>query len=267
MNAAGTAKAQVARNSTIQVSAWCNSIWKRSWDLFWALALLILFSPLILVLALAVKLSSAGPVFFRQRRPGKGGQEFIILKFRTMVVNGHETGPVLTKKLDPRITWLGRIMRKWKLDELPQLFNVAKGEMSFVGPRPQVTKLWIDPSIQEDASIVLSVKPGITSPATLFFRNEEDLLAPVASHAVEEVYLRTIMPVKLKLEIEYLRKANFARDFATMVRTAGRIFHRNPKNDEFVREQLAAIHGFNVARTEAVWHEPPHGVIVAESDD
>ena len=103
-----------------------------------------------------------------------------------MVVNEESPGPVLTRADDPRVTWIGRRLRKWKLDELPQLLNVFHGDMSFVGPRPQPTKLWKDASIQEQASYVLSVRPGITSQATLNFRNEEELLAPLTSEEVEE---------------------------------------------------------------------------------
>src|SRR6266581_6674842 len=158
------------------INSWCNSIWKRAFDITLAGILLSLLLPFLIVLAVAVKLTSKGTILFRQRRPGRDGREFQIMKFRTMVVNEKSPGPVLTRADDPRVTWIGRRLRKWKLDELPQLLNVFRGDMSFVGPRPQPTKLWKDTSIQEQASYVLSVRPGITSQATLNFRNEEELL-------------------------------------------------------------------------------------------
>lgn len=224
------------------VSWWCNSVWKRVFDLVIALTFLILLSPLLFLLALAVKVSSKGPILFRQRRPGRDGHEFSILKFRTMVPNGHHPGPVLTRAADPRITWLGRFLRKLKLDELPQLFNVLRGEMSFVGPRPQPTKLWRGPLIQELAKGVLSVRPGITSYATLNFRNEEELLAPLTAEEVEEVYTRVIMPSKLKMDLAYIEKANLTVDITLMFRTILRIVNaREEDNHLLVREHLPAF--------------------------
>jgi lipopolysaccharide/colanic/teichoic acid biosynthesis glycosyltransferase len=177
------------------------------------------------VVALGVKLTSGGPVFFRQRRPGKNGSEFSIVKFRTMVDSKHISGPVLTRACDPRVTSFGRHLRRWKIDELPQLFNVLAGDMSFVGPRPQPTKLWQQPSIQKQAVCVLSVRPGLTSQATLNFRNEEELLAPLSAEETEAVYMKHVMPLKLAMEIEYLRTATFLADFHLILKTALRIFH------------------------------------------
>ena len=215
-------------------SSWCNSAWKRAFDIMLAGILLCVLLPLLIVLALAVKLTSNGDILFRQRRPGRAGREFFIMKFRTMFVNENSPGPVLTRAEDPRVTWIGRHLRKWKLDELPQLLNVIRGDMSFVGPRPQPTKLWRDTSIQEQASCVLSVRPGITSQATLNFRNEEELLAPLTSAEVEDVYLKTIMPVKLELELEYLRCANFRSDIGIIFKTVFRIVDRRGNETELV---------------------------------
>ena len=214
------------------VSPWCNSRLKRICDFLGALVLLILLLPVMALLALVMKLISRGPVLFRQRRPGRNGHEFFICKFRTMVVNGDQEGPVLTRADDPRVTGFGRYMRRWKLDELPQLFNVIRGEMSFVGPRPQPTKLWREPAIQKQASVVLSVRPGITSHATLAFRYEEELLAPLSAQEIEGVYLRKLMPLKLKMEIDYLREARFFSDLVIIFKTAGRIFKRQKHVDE-----------------------------------
>jgi len=198
---------------------------------------------LILIVALAVKLTSAGPVLFKQKRPGKNGREFSILKFRTMIADAQQAGPVLTRAHDPRITSFGRYIRKWKLDELPQLFNVLRGDMSFVGPRPQPTRLWSEPSIREDVGLVLSVRPGITSHTTLVFRNEEDVLAPLSPDEVEEVYQRTLMPLKLKLEIQYLCKASFWGDLWIILRTIGRVFNRHEERDGVLKEYLPSSNG------------------------
>jgi lipopolysaccharide/colanic/teichoic acid biosynthesis glycosyltransferase len=215
-------------------NSWCNSVWKRAFDITFAGILLCVLLPLLVVLALVVKITSKGDVLFLQRRPGRAGREFHIMKFRTMVANEKSPGPVLTRAEDPRVTSIGRHLRKWKLDELPQLLNVFRGDMSFVGPRPQPTKLWKDISIQEQASYVLSVRPGITSHATLNFRNEEELLAPLTSAEVEDVYLKTIMPVKLELELEYLCRANFRSDMSIIFKTISRIVHRREHENELL---------------------------------
>src|SRR5262249_6340030 len=130
------------------LSPWYSSRWKRIFDVLLATLLLLLAALPMLVIAVLVKLTSPGPVLFRQPRPGKDAREFCILKFRSMIDSRPEQGPVLTRAADPRITKFGGFMRRWKLDELPQLFNVLRGEMSFVGPRPQPTKLWQRSSIQ-----------------------------------------------------------------------------------------------------------------------
>jgi len=158
-----------------------------------------------------------------------------------MVVNEESPGPVLTRADDPRVTWIGRHLRKWKLDELPQLLNVLRGDMSFVGPRPQPTKLWKDPSIQEQASYVLSVRPGITSHATLNFRNEEELLAPLTSEEVEDVYLKTIMPVKLKMELKYLRRASFRSDMDIIFETMLLIVRPREDENELLKQTLPSV--------------------------
>ncbi len=202
------------------INSWCNSIWKRAFDITLAGILLSLLLPFLIVLAVAVKLTSKGTILFRQRRPCRDGREFQIMKFRTMVVNEKSPGPLLTRSADPRVTWIGRHLRKWKLDELPQLLNVFEGNMSFVGPRPQPTKLWKDPSIQEQASCVLSVRPGITRPLT--------------SAEVEGIYLKTIMPVKLEMELEYLCRANFRSDMGIIFRTIFRIVHRGERETDLL---------------------------------
>lgn len=242
MKVVGVRGTRVPPEARAKVSPWSNSAAKRAWDLCCAVLLLLFFAPLMLIVAVGVKLTSPGTVFFRQRRPGKDSKEFTIFKFRTMVENRQQAGPVLTRAFDPRVTGFGRFMRKWKLDELPQLFNVIRGEMSFVGPRPQPTKLWQEPSIRNEATIVLSVRPGITSSTTLIFRNEEEVLAPLPSDQIEEVYLRTLMPLKLKMEIEYLNSASFSSDLRVAIQTLGRIFNRREQNDDLLKQYLPSVH-------------------------
>ncbi len=248
-----TESALVEAKPACKSSRWCNSVSKRCFDWSLALLLLVLCSPLMLVVAAAVKLTSRGPILFRQKRPGRDGREFTIFKFRTMVVSSQQAGPVLTRAMDPRITWIGRHMRQWKLDELPQLFNVLRGEMSFVGPRPQPTKLWREPALFDDAAIVLSVRPGITSQATLVFRNEEEVLAPLSGDEVEEVYLRTLMPLKLKIEIEYLRQATFASDMRILMRTVSRVFNRRKGEEDILKEFLPSGNGVTLTAREEAW--------------
>lgn len=223
------------------VSPWCHSVGKRACDLLGSVLLLMLFLPVMIFIALAVKITSPGPVLYRQRRPGMNGHEFSILKFRTMRDARRHAGPVLTRAEDPRVTWFGRHIRKWKLDELPQLFNVLRGEMSFVGPRPQPTKLWKELSIQDQVAIVLSVRPGITSQATLNFRNEEELLAPLSSEELEEVYISSIMPLKLQMDVEYLRDASFGSDLSLILRTIFRILNRQQENNQVLPKVCPSV--------------------------
>jgi lipopolysaccharide/colanic/teichoic acid biosynthesis glycosyltransferase len=206
-----------------RVSSWCDSAWKRRFDVAGAIVLLILLFPFMLIVALAVRSTSRGPVLFRQRRTGKDGKEFYILKFRTMICERRQQGAVFTRPADPRITPVGKFLRKWKLDEFPQLFNILSREMSFVGPRPLVTETWEEPCIQEQGATALSVLPGITSDATLNFRNEEAILAGLAFEHQEEAYLKTIMPLKLEMEIEYLKHATFRSDWRVILQTVLRV--------------------------------------------
>ena len=207
-----------------QVSAWCDSAWKRRFDVAGAVTLLILLFPFMLIVALAVRCTSRGPVLFRQRRTGKNGKEFSILKFRTMICERRQHGSAFHAACRSRMTPIGKVLRKWKLDEFPQLFNIFHGEMSFVGPRPHATELWNGEEVQEAGDVVLSVRPGITSQTTLNFRHEEEMLKPLPSDNVEEYYVKSIMPLKLNMEIEYLWDASFGSDLRVIFKTVSRIF-------------------------------------------
>lgn len=167
---------------------------------------LLLLLPLLALVSVLIKISSPGPILFRQRRVGRGGQEFTLYKLRTMSVA--ESGPLVTAATDNRITPLGKLLRKSKIDELPELWNIIVGDMSFVGPRPEVSRFvnYADPLWRE----VLQVRPGITDPVTLKFRNEEVLLAKVLDK--EAYYVEVVQPYKLKGYVNFLRKKTWKSD-------------------------------------------------------
>src|SRR6266550_3845899 len=168
---------------------------KRLFDIFFAVVGLVVLAPLGLLLALAVKLADGGPMFYGQVRVGQFGKRFHIWKFRSMVLNADKLGLLLTSEEDRRITRTGRFLRRFKLDELPQLWNVLTGEMSFVGPRPEVPRYveLYTPAQRE----ILRFKPGITDVASMRFRNEQALLQGCSN--VEEFYLRYCLPKKIEL--------------------------------------------------------------------
>jgi len=187
---------------------------KRALDLLISGLGLVLLSPLLLLLALWIKLDSAGPVLHEGQRVGQDGRPFHMYKFRTMVEGAEQRGPAVTYRDDPRITRAGRFLRRTKLDELPQLLNVVKGEMSLVGPRPE------DPSYvalyTPEQRQVLSVKPGITGPTQLEYRDEASMLH---GESVDEEYVSRIMPGKLKLDLEYVRTCSLMLDLRILWRT------------------------------------------------
>jgi len=206
-----------ARDDAIEtrwVAAAARKAAKRLYDLFFATLGLILLSPFLLLIAIAIKLSDRGPVFYRQKRIGQYGIPFFIWKFRTMIPNAELCGPSLTGNHDPRITPLGRCLRRTKLDELPQLWNVLGGEMSLVGPRPEVAR-YVEHYTPEQREI-LQQKPGITDLASLRFRNEETLFK---ESATEQFYIDHCLPRKLKLNQEYAQKANLLTDTWIILQT------------------------------------------------
>ena len=190
-----------------------NAALKRGFDLLASAAALLLLWPLLLVIAMLIKLDSPGPVLFRQSRLGKEGRIFHLLKFRTMVQNAERRGPSITTHRDPRITRIGHLLRRFDLDELPSLWNVLRGEMSIVGPRPEVPKFL--PYYTGAFRQALAVRPGLTDPATLAFRQEAAWLDGDA----EDAYTRDILPRKLALQVEYARTQRLITDLAVIGRT------------------------------------------------
>jgi lipopolysaccharide/colanic/teichoic acid biosynthesis glycosyltransferase len=185
-------------------------------DRFFAFLAILVALPVLIILTPIIILSSRGPVLYRQKRVGKNGVLFTMYKFRTM--KGNDSTNTVTTRLDPRITKVGRILRKWKLDELPELFNVLAGDMSFVGPRPDVPG-YADRLTGDDRKI-LQLRPGITGPATLKYIDEEEILSSVNNPA--EYNDRVIFPDKVKINLRYLEKFSLSEDlriiFYTLIR-------------------------------------------------
>lgn len=175
--------------------------------------------PFILMVAFIINLYDTGPVFFFQERMGKDFKKFKLFKFRTMAVNADTIGEAVTKGEDPRITRIGRFLRHYKLDELPQLINVLKGDMSLVGPRPEVEKYVM--LFQKNYKNILSIKPGITDYAALEYRNEEEILNKYED--VNEGYIKEVLPAKLVLYDKYLREMSFTTDLQIIFKTLWRI--------------------------------------------
>jgi len=189
---------------------------KRFVDIAASIVWLIILSPFMVCIALIIKLTSPGPVFYRGVRTGLHARPFKILKFRSMVANAEALGGPSTALNDSRLTRIGRFLRKYKLDELPQLINILKGEMSFVGPRPQVekyTRLY-----KGEELIILSVRPGLTDYASLRFINLDRILG---DDDVDEKYLREIEPEKNRLRIKYVKEQSFVNDMKIILRTIG----------------------------------------------
>ncbi len=196
--------------------AYCTGRLKRGVDLLLGLVGLALLSPLFLILAVAVAATSGQPVLFRQDRIGLDGRLFRLLKFRTMRADA-DGGLSITGSGDPRVTSLGRLLRTSKLDELPQLVNVVRGEMSFVGPRPEVPR-YVALYTREQRR-VLEVRPGLTDPATVLFRDEEALLGTVEEARREAYYVNEVLPRKLAINLQYVERAGLIYDLGLIVGT------------------------------------------------
>lgn len=193
-----------------------TAIVKRIFDLSSAVFGLIILSPIFLVAALAIKLDSPGPVFFRQKRIGQHGIPFRIFKFRTMTVTQNSDAPEITAANDERVTGIGSFLRQHKIDELPQLLNVLFGNMSIVGPRPELAKFvaLYPPEVRD---VVLSVRPGITDYAAIEFRDESSLLENTDN--TEQAYVDQIMPRKLELYVDYVGNQSLLLDIRLIFRT------------------------------------------------
>lgn len=194
---------------------------KRLFDIIFSIFGLIITSLLTLALALLIKLESPGPVFYRGERVGKEGKVFRIFKFRSMVERAEQLGGPSTAGDDPRLTKIGKFMKKFQLDELPQLINVQRGEMSLVGPRPEV-KMYVDMISEEEKKTILSIKPGMTDFASLWNFHEGDVLR--GSPDPEKAYIEKIRPEKIRLQMEYVKNRSFLLDLKIIIKTVLKVF-------------------------------------------
>lgn len=192
---------------------------KRIFDFVISLLMLIILSPVLLILALLIKIDSEGPVFYRQERVTTGNKGFKIFKFRTMVQNADKIGSLVTVGQDPRITRVGRKIRKCRLDELPQLLNIIKGDMSFVGTRPEVRK-YVD-GYSEEMMATLLLPAGVTSLASITFKDEDEIMEEHTSRGedADTAYMNYVLPEKMKYNLEYLKTFSFFGDIKLMLKT------------------------------------------------
>lgn len=192
---------------------------KRIFDIIFSLLLLILLLPVLVLLAIAIKIDSKGPVFYRQERITKNGKSFRIFKFRTMVQNADKIGSLVTVGNDSRITRIGKVIRKIRFDELPQLINILKGEMSFVGTRPEVKK-YVEKYTDEMMATLL-MPAGVTSYASIMYKDEDEVISNLqkSGKTVDEIYIKDVLTEKMKYNLEYIRKFSFGYDIRLCFKT------------------------------------------------
>lgn len=196
--------------------------WKRCFDFFVSMLMLLILSPVFVILAIAIKIDSRGPVFFRQERVTQYGKKFRIFKFRTMVNNADKLGSQVTVSNDMRITKVGRFIRKCRLDEVSQLIDVWRGKMSFVGTRPEVYK-YVEKYTDEMMATLL-LPAGVTSEASIKFKNEDELLKDAEN--ADETYVEVVLPQKMEYNLQSLKKFGFWRDIGTMFKTVFAVLKR-----------------------------------------
>jgi len=194
---------------------------KRAFDVMVSALVILIALPLWAAVAVAIKLDSPGPVFYRAQRIGRDGRPFTLYKFRTMITDADTRGPGITRCDDPRITRVGRFLRRMKIDEMPQLLNVLKGEMSIIGPRPEDPRYVAHYTPEQRR--VLSVRPGMASPAFIKYRHEEEILAAAGDH-LEQIYLTEILPDKLRMDLEYIEQQSLLFDLIVLARAALSLF-------------------------------------------
>ena len=214
-------------------SRWAQSVWKRFFDLTLVFVSLPLFLPLIFIVAVAVRLTSRGPIWFTQSRVGQNGRAFSIFKFRTMTHLSEGEHTKVTSNSSPHFTAIGLFLRRWKLDELPQLFNVLRGDMSLVGARPKV---------HEHQLGILRTRPGLTGAATLAFAREGKTLTRIPERDLESYYRFVILPIKLQLDTEYGSRATLVSDLKILLRTVVRCWDRKALNRHLLRSDHASEH-------------------------
>lgn len=196
---------------------------KRLFDICFSLILMLLLLPIFVILAILIKFDSNGPVFYRQKRITKYGKEFGIFKFRTMIINADKLGSLVTVNGDPRITRIGKKIRKCRLDELPQLINILIGDMSFVGTRPEVKK-YVDCYTDEMIATLL-MPAGVTSKASIEYKNEDEIIEKYVKKGeyVDDIYIKRVLPKKMKYNLEYIEKFNVITDLELCIKTVVKV--------------------------------------------
>lgn len=227
----------IAPELSNHLSSWCLSRQKRWLDATAAAVGLLLLSPALFVIAFAIVMSSGRPIIFRQHRVGRLEREFELLKFRTMTIAGSEDASGLTQQGNPRVTPLGRQLRRWKLDELPQLLNILRGEMTLVGPRPDMKRFWAQASVADRQ--ILSLTPGLTGAASIAYHDEEYLLAQVPTELLASIYVEQIMPLKAKMDSEYAARATLWTDCIILLQTIFMPLFRYRNNKKNTYAQLS----------------------------
>lgn len=190
---------------------------KRLFDICLSLILIIILSPVILIISIWIKLDSKGPVFYRQERITQYGKVFRIFKFRTMVVDADKIGSLVTTSNDSRITKVGNKIRKCRLDEIPQLFNILTGDMSFVGTRPEVKK-YVDQYTDEMYATLL-LPAGVTSMASIEFKDEDEIISKYKNRTIDDVYVNEVLPLKMKYNLEAMTSFYFVKELGVMINT------------------------------------------------
>lgn len=192
---------------------------KRFFDIIMSLLLIIILSPVLIILSIWIKIDSKGPVFYRQERITQYGKVFRIFKFRTMIANADQIGSLVTTQNDSRITKVGEKIRKCRLDEIPQLFNIFIGDMSFVGTRPEVKK-YVD-AYSNEMKATLLLPAGVTSLASINYRDEDEIIAKYtdSKHTIDEVYIEKVLPEKMKFNLDYLDRFQIGKDLILCVKT------------------------------------------------
>lgn len=192
---------------------------KRVFDMIMSFILLVILSPVFLVLSIWIKIDSKGPVFYRQERVTTYGKKFRIFKFRTMVQDADKKGSLITLGQDNRITKIGSKIRKCRLDEIPQLLNILKGDMSFVGTRPEVTK-YVD-KYTDEMKATLLMPAGVTSKASIEYKNEDEIMDTFLNRGekVDDIYIKRVLPEKMKYNLEYIERFSFLEDIKICIKT------------------------------------------------
>lgn len=194
---------------------------KRLFDICLSLVLIIILSPVILIISIWIKLDSKGPVFYRQERITQYGKVFRIFKFRTMVIDADKIGSLVTTSNDSRITKVGNKIRKCRLDEVPQLFNILTGDMSFVGTRPEVKK-YVD-QYTEEMYATLLLPAGVTSLASIQFKDEDEIISKYKNRTIDDVYVNEVLPLKMKYNLEAMTSFYFVKELGVMINTVVKV--------------------------------------------